>query len=116
MPASAKLIGSRISLYSSSLLCNQLRGMKLVKAEKFLQDLIERRASLRGKYYTKTAKHFLQLLKSVEANARRKNLELERLRIRVIKADKGQSVVLPKTRAKLGRRKAKSTNVSVVVG
>ena len=113
--ATAKLIGARVSLKHSLVLCKKISGLKLGKAKKFLEDLIEKKVSIDGKYYTKASETLLDLLKSAEANAKQKGLNLERVFIKVAKADKGRRLILPKSRFKFRGRKAKVTNLKIVL-
>ena len=112
MKAVAKGKNLQISLKDSILISRKIKGMKLDKARKFLENLVNKKVSIEGKYYTKTAKKFLEILKQAEANAKNKNLNTERLFVEIAKADKGEK------RLKSGRwglREGKSTNLEIVV-
>ena len=113
---SAELIGARISLKHSIILCKKLKGMKLNKAKRFLQNLIDKKESIDGKYYTKASRILLKLLESGEANATQKNLNVEKLYIQLAKADKGRKFIRPKSRFKFRGREAKVTNLKIVLG
>jgi large subunit ribosomal protein L22 len=114
--ARAFLRNARISLKHAIIICDRIRRKKLEKAKKFLEDLVEKKVNINKKYYTKAAKQILELLKTAEANAKNKNLNLERLWVRVAKADKGEKFISPKSRAKFRGRKAKSTHIEIVLG
>lgn len=114
MQATAKTT-ARISLKHSIILCKILRGKRLERAKSLLQNLIEKKESIDGKYYTKASRHFLELLENVEANAKQKDMDSNKLFVKNIKADKGFTFLLPKSRAKFRGRKAKVTNLEVVV-
>lgn len=113
--ASAKLVGARISLKHAVVVCKVLKGKKLSKAKELLQNLLDKKESIGGKYYTKTCKTILQLLSSAESNARQKDLVLEKTFIKKIKADKGRVFIRPKSRAKFRGRKAKVTNIEIML-
>lgn len=113
--ATAKISNAKISLKHSLVLCKYLKGKKLEKAKKFLEDLIEEKVDLKGKHYTKASKIFLQLLKSVEANAVQKGLNVEKLFIKKIKADKGLRFYRPRSLWHLRRQRAKAVHVEVEV-
>ncbi|MEM5853050.1 MAG: uL22 family ribosomal protein [Candidatus Aenigmatarchaeota archaeon] len=113
--AKAKISNARISLKHSLVLCKHLKGKKLEKAKKFLQDLVEEKTDIEGKHYTKTSKIFLELLKSVEANATQKGLNAEKLFIKNLKVDKGLRFYRPRSLWHLRRQRAKSVHVSVEV-
>ncbi len=107
---------ARVSLKHSTVLCREVRKLKrLDKAIRFLENLVEKKVSIDGKYYTNAAKKLLEVLKSVKANARQKNLNEERLYIKVLKADKGETFLRPRSRARFSGRRAKSTHLRVVV-
>lgn len=115
MQVSAKASGAKISFKKSIEICDELRGKKLSSAKNLLQHLIDKRESLDGKYYTDTAKEFLTLLNSAEANAKQKNLDANKLFVKILKADKGYKFVRPKSLAKFRGRQAKMTNLQITV-
>ncbi len=115
MQVSAKAFGSKISFKKSIEICDELRGKKLSFAKTLLQNLIDRKESLDGKYHTDTAKEFLTLLNSAEANAKQKNLDANKLFIKTMKADKGYKFIRPKSLAKFRGRQAKVTNLQITV-
>lgn len=112
--AVAKTKNSRISLKHSITICRFLKNMKLSKARAFLENVLKGKESYNGKYYTSATKEFLSLLKAVEANAKKKGLNTDKLFIKTIKADKGETMYLPK-RAKFLPRRAKTTHLTVIV-
>jgi ribosomal protein L22 len=114
--AKAKIIGAKISMKHSLVLCKHLRGMSLKKATQFLEDLIAMKKNIDGKYYTNASKKFLELLKSVEANAKVKGLNVEKLFIKTIKAENGRRAWRPRSRWILRGQKMKSVNLTVEVG
>jgi len=113
--ASSKFSGARISLKHSLVLCKELRGKKLDRARLFLEGLVSEKRSIAGKYYPKAAGRFLEMLKTVEANARQKNLNPEKLFIKKIKADKGLRFYRPRSLWHLRRERARSSNLVIEV-
>ncbi|MDI6806599.1 MAG: uL22 family ribosomal protein [Candidatus Aenigmarchaeota archaeon] len=111
--ASARLEDARISLKHSIIICKQLKNKRLEWAKTFLNNLIERKISLNGKYYTGATKKILEVLESVEANAKGKNLNLERVFVKTIKADKGAGFIRPRSRFRFRGRRIKSTNITI---
>jgi large subunit ribosomal protein L22 len=109
----AKISNARISLKHSLVLCRELKGKNLQKAKKFLEDLIAQKTNIKGKYYTKAAKNFLDLLKTSEANATQKGLNKEKLFIKQIKADKGLRFRRPRTLWHLRGERIKAVNLEV---
>jgi large subunit ribosomal protein L22 len=114
MQATAKTT-ARISLKHSVILCKRIKGAKLNRAKKFLQNLIDKKENIDGKYYTKASKQILNLLEDAGTNAKQKGMDEDKLFVKTAKADKGFTFVLPKTRAKFRGRRGKVTNLTVVV-
>ncbi|MGC8993560.1 MAG: uL22 family ribosomal protein [Candidatus Aenigmatarchaeota archaeon] len=112
--AIARTRNSRISLKHAITISKFLKGKKLERAKKFLENVLMQKESYDGKYYTNATKEFISLLKAAEANAKKKGLNLEKLFIKVIKADKGETMYLPK-RAKFVPRRAKTTHLTVIL-
>ncbi len=114
MQAIAKIENAGISFKSSLIVCRSIKNMSLAKGKKLLEDLIEEKRSLKGKYYTSACKKILEVLKSTEANARSKNLNLEKLFI-LPKVNKGSKLITPKSRSKFRGRKSKQTNLEIIL-
>ena len=112
---SAKALGVnlRVSTKNSVIVCKAIRGKTLEKGKKLLEDLIDKKRSLNGKYYTNACKEILEVLKSAEANAEFKGLDLEKLIIHA-SAHKGFSFWTPR-RFKLRRRRKKTTNIQIIL-
>ena len=112
---SAKAYGRalRISTKNSVIVCRAISGMNLVKGKKLLQDLIEGKRSLNGKYYTSTCREILNVVKSAESNAEFKGLDTNRLVI-FASAHKGFTFMRPR-RLKMRRTRRKMTNIQVVL-
>jgi large subunit ribosomal protein L22 len=113
--ALSKVSNARISFKDSLILCKQLKGMKVEKAKKFLENLIDQKVSIERKYYTKASEKVLEILKTAEANAKQKNLNLEKLFIKIVKPDKGEKFIRPKSRFKFRGKEAKSTNIEIIL-
>jgi ribosomal protein L22 len=112
--AIAKTRNSRISLKHAITICKFLKNKKLIKAKVFLENVLKQKESYNGKYYTNATKEFISLLKQAEANAKKKGLNVDKLFIKIIKADKGETMYLPK-RAKFIPRRAKTTHLTVML-
>jgi len=113
--ASTILRDARISFKKSQVLCHRIKGKKFATAKNMLQNLIDRKISLDGKYYPKTASKFLEMFQTLEANAKVKKLDASKLWIKKAKADKGLVFMRPRSRFRLRARKAKSATVEIVV-
>lgn len=105
-----------VSLKSSKIVCDAIRGRKLDKAVKLLEDMMDEKRNIRGRFYTKTAEKFVELLKTAEANAKVVGMDEKRLHVYIARASKGRTFVRP--RSKLGRtgEKAKLSNIEIIVG
>jgi large subunit ribosomal protein L22 len=112
---SAKVYGRalRISTKNSVVVCRAINGMNLIKGKTLLQDLIDQKRDLNGKYYTKTAKEILGIVRSAEANAEFKGLDTSRLVI-FASAHKGFTFIRPR-RLKMRRQRRKITNIQIVL-
>jgi ribosomal protein L22 len=106
---------ARISFKQSMILSELIKGKKLEKAKSTLESLVDRKTSLQGKYYPKTASKFLEMLQTVEANAKVKKLDTNKLYVKKVKADKGLVFMRPRSRFRLRARKAKSSTVELIV-
>lgn len=71
----------RVSDRNSRVLCSRITGMSLTKGRRLLSDLAAQKRSLKGKYYTNTAKEIVELLGSAQANAEAKGLDPDKLLI-----------------------------------
>lgn len=111
--AYSRLDDARISLKHSMIICRELKNKKSDDAESFLESLISKKANINKKYHTSAAKKILEILKTAEANAKMKNLNTEKLFIRLAKADKGEVFMRPKSRWRFRGRKAKVTRVKI---
>jgi len=105
-------IGLSISTKKSILICKKINNMNLNKAKKFLQDLIDEKRSINGKYFTKTCVEILNILESADKNAVFKGIENPV--IKTICAEKGAKRMRMKRRRSFGSR-LKNTNIKIVL-
>ncbi len=105
-----------LSYKKAAVVMDAIRGMPLLKAEEYLEEVIEKKRPIPfkkyntgvghkpggviGKYPVKAAQMILKLLRNVENNAENKGLDKEKLVIIHAKADKGAVL---KRRAPRGR-------------
>ena len=113
--AVAKETNAKVSLKHSRILSKKIVGKRIDKARRLLEDLVNRKRSLEGKYYTKTSKKFLDIIKAATANAIQKNLAAEKLFIKSARADKGETVVRPRTRWHLRGRRQRSSTIEIIL-
>ncbi len=136
--AKAMAKNKNVSLKYSTEICREIRGRPLVKAEKFLNEVSEKRAFLplkrynkkvahrkgssvsgvkSGRYPVKTCKAFLELLQNAKANAESKGLDEEKLLVRHCFASCGfrRYKMQPKGRIAGKRRRQKSTHLEIIL-
>lgn len=111
----ASSVAERVSFKQSQIVADSLRNKNLGKAKNLLLEILDGSKNFDGKIFPKTTQAFLTLLNSAEANAKQKNLNTEKLFVRIAKADKGYRYVRPKSLAKFRGREAKVTNLSIVL-
>lgn len=118
-------------------ICRELRGKKLIFAKSFLEDVIKMKKALplkshmkgvahrrglskayAGRYPKKAAQRVLSLLKSAEANAVNKGLDLETLRILHIATKRGRIIkgYMPRAFGRATPCNTPTSNVEVVLG
>ena len=119
--ASARIKQARISFKESIVLTRNIRGKKLSAAKKWLENLVAEKINVEGRGQAKTGKKFpmtsrkfLEAIQSLEANAKVKNMNVEKLFLMKAHANAGETFYRPKSRFKFRGRKAKSTNLTLV--
>lgn len=103
----------RISTKTATKLCRVIRGKTLKRAKHMLDDLLNRKRSLEGKYHTKTVKQIKQMLESCEKNAEFLGLDSERLFV-YASAHMGTIMHRRRRKAAFGSR-MKSTNLEIML-
>lgn len=109
-------------------ICNVIRNKHLPKVRRMLQDVISMKRAIpvrrygdnlghkpgmgAGRYPINASKVFLKLIRSVEANAENKGLNVNNLFIVHAKADRGETRW---RNSRMGRVKMKNTNVELKV-
>jgi len=114
---------ARISKKQSMDICRQIRGKKIDQSIAFLEDVAKkkkalpmkgqypyRRGGTMGRYPFNASMEFIRLLKSLKANAVHNSVEIEKARITVAIANKGNKVL-----RRGGREKAKRTHIYLKV-
>ncbi len=121
----------RISHKNSIEISRFIKGMSTDKAKAYLEDVIKKKRAIpykkfckgtphrkgigAGKYPVNASKDFLKIIENAEANAENKGLEVKKLIIKHVSANKGGLRFFRGARA-FGRRRTKSTNIYMVVG
>lgn len=104
---------SKISTKTAAKLCRVIKNKPLSRAKRLLNDLVEGKRALRGKYYTKTANELLMLLNSCEKNAEFLDLDTQRLFVHA-SAHTGTTIRRRRRRGSFGS-KMKTSNVEVML-
>jgi len=135
----AKALGRslKISPKHAVEICNKIRGMKVEKAEAYLEDVIEMKTAVpfkrhnkkvghrrgiggwpTGRYPVKAAKQILDILKNAEANAEYKGLDTENLKIMHISSHRGYVIRgwTPRAFGRASPFNTPTTHVQVVLG
>ena len=112
---SAKAYGRslNISTKSSVKLCREISGTNVAKAKGLLQDMVDGKRDMDGKYYTNASKEILGVIRSAESNAEFKGLDTSRLII-FASAHQGFTFHRPR-RTKMRSTCKKITNIQVVL-
>jgi ribosomal protein L22 len=72
----ARAMGSfSISTATAAIVCRKINRLKFADAKKMLQNLVSKKDSMKGKYYTKTSEELLSLLVQLESNAKALNVD-----------------------------------------
>lgn len=105
--------GLRISSKSGALVCREVTGMSLPKAQQFTTGLVSKKRNLKGKYYTAVATSLSDLLKQAEASTEAKGFDPERMIVHA-SAHEGFTFRTPR-RFKLRARKRKIAHLQLVL-
>jgi large subunit ribosomal protein L22 len=125
--ASVSVKNLPISTKQSVEIAKYLMGRQLNKSKLFLQNVIDKKSAVpfkrynrdvghkpgkiaAGRYPEKSAKHFLMLLNSLEANAENKGLDVDNLKLSEVIANKGPGQW---HYGRLRRRKMKRTHLEI---
>lgn len=129
---------ANISVKYSTEMIRELTGMKVKRAEEFLQNIIDKKEFLplrkyikkiahrkgdaksktkTGRYPKKVAKAFLELIQSIKANADYKGLNIENLFVKHAFASMGYSRKGHQPKGKIGGkpRNKKSTHIEIIL-
>jgi ribosomal protein L22 len=111
----AKVYGRSLNVSSKTaqILCKKITGMNLEKAKRVMENLISRKHSLDGKFYTNTSVQMLSLLKSAESNAENMGLDPAKLSVHA-SSHQGFKFMRPR-RMKMRNTRKKIANVQVVL-
>jgi ribosomal protein L22 len=103
----------RISTKDAIRICRVIRKKPLARVKRLMNDMIARKRSLGGKYYTKTVRQISDLLASCEKNALFIGLDNEKLFVHA-SANTGTILRRRRRKAAFGSR-LKNTNVEIML-
>lgn len=106
---------ARVSLKDSVKIFKNIRNKPVKKAKTFLDNLINKKSNIDGKYYTNASKEIMSLLEEVESNAELRGLDTEKLFIKEAIASKSLSYMLPKSRWSHRGKRAKLCQLKITV-
>jgi len=111
----SKKSNARVSVKDANIIFKKIKKKRIDKAMSFLEDLIDKKKNIEGKYYTGASKVILELLKDVKVNAAARGLNEEKLFIKTLSANKSFTFILPKSRITHRGRRAKLCHLEVEV-
>jgi len=80
-----------ISSENAIIVCKVLNRKKFSDAKKLLENIVNKKDSIKGRYFTKTSTEILKLLNQLESNARAQNVDASSLNL-FISAHKGPTM------------------------
>lgn len=105
IPIKEKMVCASSTLSISSLnavkVCRALNRKKFADAKEILDNILNRKVSLRGKYYTKTVEEISKLLKQLESNTKMKNMNPDIMTL-FISAHRGPTIYRSRRRRQHG--------------
>ena len=102
-----------VSTLSSQKVCKAINRKNFTTAKSFLESVLEQKKSINDRYYTKTTKEVLQLLLSVENNAKLKNIDPTQFEV-FISASKGPTLMRGRRKRQFGYR-LKMTHLKIIL-
>lgn len=107
---------ARVSLKDSVKIFKNMRNKSVEKVKKLLNDLINQKRDIEGKYYTGASKEILGLIEEAEANADSLGLDRERLYVKEAVVNKAFTYMLPKSRWSHRGKRAKICQLKITLG
>jgi len=106
---------ARTSVKDCVRLAKEIKNKKTVAAKRFLNELIDRKKNLDGKFYPTASKVVIRLIEEAENNATAEGLDVDKLFIREIITNKTFKFILPKSRWGHRGRQAKLCQINLTV-
>jgi ribosomal protein L22 len=106
---------ARVSWKDSVKIFRKIKGKHVEKVKNFLNDLINQKRDIDGKFYTGATKEILSLIEEVENNADSLEMDREKLYLKEAVVNKAFTYMLPKSRWSHRGRKAKICQLKVTL-
>jgi ribosomal protein L22 len=103
-----------ISQLNAVKVCKAINRKKFGDAKKILENILNGKISLKGKYFTKTTEEILKLLDQLEKNAKNKNIDANNLFL-FISAHKGPTLHRARRRWRKFGSKLKICHIQAVL-
>jgi ribosomal protein L22 len=104
----------RISQNNAAEVCKVLNRKKFAESKKILSDVLNKKSKLKGKYFTKTSEEIMEVLKQLEFNARKKELDVDNMFL-FISAHRGPTMHRTRRRWRKFGSRMKSCHVQAIL-
>jgi large subunit ribosomal protein L22 len=104
---------ARVSLKDSVVLFRHIKNKPVSKAKNILNELLDEKSTINGRYFTNASREILDLIEECEANADSKGLDTNKLFVKKTRANKSFGFILPKSRWSHRGRKAKICSLKI---
>jgi ribosomal protein L22 len=104
----------RISQKNAAEVCKVLNRKKFAESKKILSNILNQKSNLKGKYFTKTTKEIMEILKQLEFNARKKELDADNMFL-FISAHRGPTMHRARRRWRKFGSRLKSCHVQAIL-
>jgi ribosomal protein L22 len=104
----------RISHKNAAEVCKVLNRKKLAEAKKILTDVLNQDSTIKRKYYSKTTDEILKVLKQLEFNARKKELDADNMFL-FISAHRGPTMHRARRRWRKFGSRMKSCHIQAIL-
>ncbi|MFQ6010176.1 MAG: uL22 family ribosomal protein [Candidatus Aenigmatarchaeota archaeon] len=117
MPVTKEMVTARttasISTKNAVVICRHLNRMQFKRAKKTISDIVEKKKSIKGCYYTSASENIKRLLESLESNAKARDIEPGKM-ILFISAHQGATMMRARRKRRHGTM-MKSTNLQAIL-
>jgi ribosomal protein L22 len=103
-----------ISHKNAAEVCKALNRKKLGEAKKLLSDVVNQKSMIKSRYFSKTSEEILEVLKQLEFNARKKELDADNMFL-FISAHRGPTMHRARRRWRKFGSRMKSCHVQAIL-